>query len=184
MPGGVECNQNHEKQESVTDDANKNASPSFVHSFSSSSKEVGTRLLPIGRRRFLFCRDSIDFSFESRACMKDHDSACGNHDLLACFWISSRAGLLTSHGERAKAGDREGFSLLQGGLEEFKKSIQQRGCLWFRDPGFLMDAVSDVLLLHRTLVHRRPWDFSVNDAPTIGDFVKIGRRFRREFVFS
>ena len=31
MPGGVECNQNHEKQESITDDANKNASPSFVH---------------------------------------------------------------------------------------------------------------------------------------------------------
>ena len=110
--------------------------------------------------------------------MKDHDSACGNHDVLACFWISSRAGLLTSHGERAKAGDREGFSLLQSCLEEFKKPIEQRGRVFFRDPGFLMDAVSDILLLHWTLVHRRPWDFSVNNAHAMDEPMGISLRFR------
>src|ERR1051326_5152299 len=90
--------------------------------------------------------------FESRACMKDHDSACGNHDWLACFWISSKARVLPSHGETAKFGDRDRFPLLQGGLEEFKNPIQQHGRICFRYPGFLMDAVSNVLLLHWTLV--------------------------------
>ena len=95
--------------------------------------------------------------------MKDHDSACGNHDWLACFWISSRAGVLPSHGEGAKFGDRDRFPLLQGGLEEFKKPIQHRGRVCFRDPGFLMDAMSDVLLLHWTLAHHKTRDLSVND---------------------
>jgi hypothetical protein len=84
----------------------------------------------------LFGLDSIDFGFETVACIEDYDSACRNHDLLACLWISSRAGVLTSHAELAKVGDRDGFSLLQGRLEECKKPIQQRRRFFFRDPGF------------------------------------------------
>ena len=116
--------------------------------------------------------------------MKDHNSACGNHDWLASLWISSRARVSPSRGERAKVGDHDGFPLQQGGLEEFKNPIQQRGRVCFRYPGFLMDAVSDVLLLHWTLVHRKSWDVSIDDELAIGDSVKIGLRFRREFLFS
>jgi hypothetical protein len=86
--------------------------------------------------------------------MKDHDSACGNHDVLACLWIPSRAGILTSHGERAKFGDRYRLPLLQGCLEERKKPIQQRGRVFFRDPRFLMNALSDVRLSHLVLFRR------------------------------
>jgi hypothetical protein len=96
----------------------------------------------------LFGLDSIDFGFETVACIEDYDSACRNHDLLACLWISSRAGVLTSHAELAKVGDRDGFSLLQGRLEECKKPIQQRRRFFFRDPGFLMNAVGNLHLLH------------------------------------
>src|ERR1041385_3612196 len=115
--------------------------------------DTSSLYFPFGRKHrcvLRFCRDATYLRFESWACMKDHDSACGNHDVLACFWISSRARVSASHGERAKVDDHDGFPLQQGGLEEFKKPIQQRGRVCFRDPGFLMDALSDVLLLHRT----------------------------------
>jgi hypothetical protein len=52
-----------------------------------------------------------------------------------------------------------------------------------------MQAVSDVLLYHLIsstsaaippLVHRKPWDLSINDELAKGDPVKIGLRFRPE----
>jgi hypothetical protein len=107
-----------------------------------------------------FCRDSIDRNFELGACTKGHHSPWRDHDVLAGLWISSFARSLAPHGERAKVGDSEGFSLLQVCLEEFKNPIQERGRVFFRDPGFLMDAVSDLNLSHLVLLPLRQGDTS------------------------
>ena len=48
----------------------------------------------------------------------------------------------------AKAVDSDRIIFLEGGLEEFKNPLHQRGRLLLRDPGFLNNALSDVRLSH------------------------------------
>ena len=63
--------------------------------------------------------------------MKDHHFAGRDRDSFAGAWISSKARGLTSHNELAKVGDRDWFPFLQGALEKFKISIQQRNRHFF-----------------------------------------------------
>ena len=55
---------------------------------------------------------------------------------------------LASHRKLAKVVDSDRFSLLKGSLEELKDPIQQRDRLCFGDPSFLMNALSNVRLMH------------------------------------
>jgi hypothetical protein len=58
MPGGIDCGQDYEEKEPVTDDANNNALPSFVHSsssprpFESRTRTMRLGYVPFGRRPF------------------------------------------------------------------------------------------------------------------------------------
>ena len=138
-----------------------------------------------------FSLDSIYLCLELGACTKEHDSAWRNHEFLACSRIPSSASSLLSNRKHAKLGDGKRLPFLKSGFEEVQYPIQERGRLLFRDPGFLMHAVGDLNLLHlvlfrlrqEVLVHRTPWDLSINDELAIGDLLKIDLRFRRSALF-
>jgi hypothetical protein len=87
--------------------------------------------------------------------MKKDYSACCDHDGFACARIPSKAsGFLPNH-KLSKAGDGNRLPSLKSGFEEFKNPIQQRGRFFFRDPRFLMNTLSNVLLLHLVLFRLR-----------------------------
>src|SRR5205085_8689670 len=113
---------------------------------------------PLQYERFLtrFCLDSTDLRFELAACTEDHHSAWRDHDYFACAWIPARARDLASYGEHTKLGDADPFALLEGGFEEPKYPVQERGRLLFRDPSFLMQAVSDVVFNHLIILASDP----------------------------
>src|SRR4051812_5452282 len=94
--------------------------------------------------RLGFFLDITYRSFELGACTKGHDSAWRDRNCLACSWIPSFARSLGPYREHAKLGDADIFALLERGFEELKYPVEDRGHLLLRDPGFLMDAVSDV----------------------------------------
>jgi hypothetical protein len=68
---------------------------------------------------------------------------------------STPARSLIPYLNHAKVDDADRFPFLKGGLEEFKSPLQRRGRRCFRDPRFLMNALSDVLLLHLGLFQLR-----------------------------
>jgi hypothetical protein len=67
MPGGIECDQNYEKQQSVTDDASNNTSPSFVHA----SNPCTHWLLPLRQELTLLHRRPWDVSVNNAHAMDE-----------------------------------------------------------------------------------------------------------------
>ncbi len=69
--------------------------------------------------------------------------------------IPSSARSLGPYCKHTKLGDADWFAFLKGGFEQLKNPIQQRGCIFLRDPGFLMNALSDVCFSHLVLFRLR-----------------------------
>src|SRR5437868_6986009 len=128
MRGDIQRGHNQKEKNPITDDANNNASPAFIHSLfefrltRNAHIFCSLRCEPFLTRS---CLDSTDLSFELAACTKDYDSAWRDQNLFACSWISSSARGVTPYRKHPKVGDADRFAFLQCGFDELKTPVQE-----------------------------------------------------------